>query len=241
MIPEKPAPGAEISVYVFEPTVGEYILWDGVAYGQSNPQKTDENGNYSLFLPAGKYYIEARLSGFIKLRTQIFDLSAPSPINADLSGGSLLIPFIPNEVKIDPTKDFPSDIKIEGVLVGKDFPLTLVKEVTGIELVSGKPQVVSLLATWFPDTAEQIKILEGLREEEFSASVIVPQESKSTVEIYKKRGRYLVEMFSDPDGKLVEPLGLKFLPAHFFLDENAKIKMIRFGILNKSELLENIR
>jgi len=62
--------------------------------------------------------------------------------------------------------------------------------------------------------------------------VIVPQESAATVEIYRKRGGYTLEMFSDPDGKLVEPLRLRFLPVHFFLDEGGKISKIKYGILS---------
>lgn len=227
----KPVIGAEISVHVFEPTLGGYILWDGAAYGQPNPQKTNENGNYSLFLPAGKYYLEAKF-GLIKLRSQIFELDNSSLVNANLSGSILSIPLIANEIKVKPTIGLPEDLKVEEKLVGQDFP--------DEEIASGEKQVVSVLATWLPDTAQQIQILEDLPDD-VKTTVLVPQESKATVEIYKKRGRYSLEMLADPDGKLVEPLALRFLPTHFFLDENAKIKMIRFGVLNKEELLENAR
>jgi len=226
--------GAEISVYVFEPTQGVYILWDGASYGQQNPQKTNENGNYSFLLPTGKYYIEAKISSFIKLRTQIFELSTMSPINADLSRGSVSIPFIPSEIKIVPTNGLPTDLVSAEDLVGKDFPFDKVKEATGVELVKEK-QIVSFVASWLPDTSEQVKILESLPDD-VKVTVISPQESLPTIEIFKKRGRYSLNFFADPDGKLVEPLLLRFLPVHFFLDENGKIKEVLYGLSSLEQL-----
>ena len=236
----KPVKEAEISVYVFEPTLGQFILWDGASYDQSNPQKTNENGNYSFLLPAGKYYIEAKLSDFIKLRTQIFELDSPSVINTDLSASFLSVPLVANEIKIVPTKPLPADLVLPADQAGKDFPFEQVKEATGAELPRDKSQVVSFVASWLPDTSEQVKILESLPDD-VKVTVIVPQESLPTVEIFKKRGKYNLDFLADPDGKLVEPLRLRFLPVHFFIDENGKIKDMRYGVLNKEEILENLQ
>jgi hypothetical protein len=237
----KPVKAAEISVYVFEPTLGQFVLWDGGPYSEANPQETDENGNYSLFLPTGKYYLEARFLGVMKYRTQIFDLTAPSLVNADLSSGPLTVPFVANQIKISPTKSLPKDILVENPLIGKDFPISLLKEATGFELPLGKPYLVSVLGTWLPDASAQIQILEDLNQDSFGKVVLVPQESKSSVEIFKKRGQYSLEFLVDPDGKLVEPLLLRFLPTHFFLDKDGKIKKVIFGTLSQEEILEILK
>jgi len=215
--------GAEVLVYIFEPTLGEFIVWDGASYSQSNPQKTGENGNYSLLLPFGKYYLEVKISRIIKLRSQIFEITNPSVINADFESGTLSLPFITKEVKVTPTKGF-TEVPIENGLVGRDFPFELVESAKGKRLIS-------FVATWLPDTAQQIQMLEVVADDTKNI-VIVPQESAATVEIYRKRGGYTLEMFSDPDGKLVEPLRLRFLPVHFFLDEGGKISKIKYGILS---------
>lgn len=226
----KAVQGAEVSIYVFEPTLGEYIRWDGAAYGQFNPQKTDENGNYSLFLPSGRYYLEVKVLGFIKYRTQIFDLKVASPVNADLSSGILTIPFVAKEIKVNPTKSLPKETVSESNLVDQSFPIDL----------SSKAYLVSVLTTWLPDSAQQAQILQNLNPDGFGVAVLVPQESESTVEIFKKRGRYNLDFLTDPDGKFVEPLFLRFLPVHFFLDKNGKIKNKVFGVLSQEELLENL-
>lgn len=237
----KPVKAAKISVYVFEPTLGQFVLWDGAPYSEANPQETDENGNYSLFLPTGKYYLEARFFGVMKYRTQIFDLMAPSLVNADLSSGPLTVPFVANQIIISPTKSLPKEALAQNPLIEKDFPVSLLKEETGADFPLGKPYLVSVLGTWLPDASAQIQILEGLNQNDFKKVVLVPQESKSNVEIFKKRGQYSLEFLVDPDGKLVEPLFLRFLPTHFFLDKDGKIKKIVFGTLSQEEILENLK
>ena len=233
--------GAEVSVYIFEPTLGAFIFWDGVAYGQKNPQKTNETGDYSLYLPSGKYYMEARISAFVKLRSQIFTLSGASAINADFSAGILSTPFVFNEINVASTKGL-SEVEAKSELIGKDFPFDTID--TGLtslttegfkgENLKGK-DIVSFVSTILPDTSSQIAILENLTDS-INLVVVVPQESSSTVEIYKKRGHYNVDMLDDPDGKLVEPLSLRFLPVHFFVGVDEKIKSVKYGVLSKGEL-----
>lgn len=227
----KSVSGAEVSVYVFEPTLGQYILWDGASYGQSNPQKTDEEGKYSLLLPAGKYYIEVQITPLIKLRSQIFELGSASPVNAYFAA-SRALPIFPNEVQIVPVRDVPR-LDEPRTLVNTPFPFELLKEAEGVS-------VISFLATWHPAISPQIQVLEDLQDEVKSAAVTI-QESEPVTNIFQKRGKYKVKMLSDPDGKLVEPLFLRFLPVHFFLTNDGKIKSVAYGILGKDEIMERLK
>ena len=60
------------------------MVWDGAAFGQRNPQKTSSSGTFNLFLPAGKYYLQATAPGYHTLISNIIDANQPTPVTADL-------------------------------------------------------------------------------------------------------------------------------------------------------------
>jgi len=70
--------------------------------------------------------------------------------------------------------------------------------------------------------------------------VIIPQESVSSVAIFRKRGGYSIPIIADPDGTLVDPLGIETVPTHIFVDRKGIIQDVRAGVFNKTELLDTI-
>jgi hypothetical protein len=68
--------------------------------------------------------------------------------------------------------------------------------------------------------------------------VLVPQESTSSVEVYKNIGGYEdLEFVADPDGELVELLGIAVSPTHYFMDRKGVVTDIFVGTLDRDGVL----
>ncbi|MBI5044635.1 MAG: redoxin domain-containing protein [Candidatus Levybacteria bacterium] len=245
---------AEVSVFYYDPVGKQFVLWDGKAYSQSNPQKTTADGDYMLFLPSGSYYLEVRKGGFRTFRSDIFKLNKSSPINGDIVlekartftffGISLPIP----DFEIT-TGEIKTALGVNGSLsenqkslLGKEIPEADLFEGTKVVKTldfRGKPYLVAFINTWHPASSEQIKILEKLSDSGLKVVTIFPQESASKIALYKKRGGYSLPMYADPDGTLVTPLNLQSLPTHVFLDRKGIITGIKKGILSAQEITSN--
>lgn len=245
---------AQVSVYYLEPSEKQFVLWDAESYGQKNPQKTKGDGSYALFLPGGSYYVEVVAPGFRTFKSDIFTVSKSFPVNSDIVLEkekpfkflffTIPIPdFTLSHGKISLGNFEATPVKND--LIGKEIPeVELFEDGKSAKTgdFRGKPFVLTFINTWHPASSEQIKILENLSSsDEFETAIIIPQESKSKVGIYKKRGGYTIPIYSDPDGTLVEPLNLQTLPTHVFLDRTGKITDIKTGILSEEELKNNVK
>src|SRR3989344_7780292 len=245
----------EINVYYFESTTNQFVLWDAVAYGQENPIKVDLNANYSLILPAGKYFFAIRDARYgIRKNTEIFTIEKTTPINTEfnlaeqksikLGPWSFSLPEIFQEpLKID-ISHMGLIRPIESEIHGKEIPFFSL-EGEGLKYDSfyfrGKPTVFTFVNTWHPSASEQIEILDSLEKEtKFNFVVVVPQESESKIEIYKKLGGYEVLMLADPDSTFFGELDISNLPAHVFTDNKGVVKKIKIGTLNTEEVIGNL-
>ena len=240
--------GAKVKVYVFEKVEGDYVLWDGVPYGQENPQRTNEKGEYKLFLPAGKYFVEVEMAGKKKQRTEIFEIEKPTPMTNNFGLNKVkgfwnfwaeVVPISLGNSGIDNSKKE----KIE--LVGKNLPsfdLSVGEEIFSDVSILGKPTVLTFVSTWEPQTADQLRELEKLVKNNSGINVVAVsvQESVSKTYIFKKVGGYDVKIMADPDGVLVEPLGLESLPRHLFLDRKGIIKESALGFLTEKEMWQKV-
>lgn len=251
---KKPIAGASITVYYFEPTLRQFILWDGSPFGQQNPQKTDETGDYNLLLPAGKYYLQVGKSGYKSIKTNLFETHESLPITYDFSLdrkrgirlGSIFIPFFDFSQQYIEFKQEPIAVGTEGKnkLIGQEMPYftfaTSDEEIT-TNAFKGKPTLLTFSATWLPKTAEQLIILEGLIDQkQINIVPVMIQEKLSKVTIFQKIGEYKLRILTDPDGQLLEALNIINLPTHVFLDRKGVIKGIKVGVLNKEEVLDNL-
>lgn len=245
---------AEISVFYFNEQESGFVLWGAEAFGQMNPQLTNANGEYKIFLPPGKFYIQIKAKGKKLFKSNIFTIEKSAPINEnfelenqeDIRIWKFIIPFPDfkvtsgnvNPPKSDNFSDTTSDLDFV-------FPDVAVKDgsrdiLTGSFI--GRPHLVTILNTWLPTSSEQIKYLEKIsKSENFKAVVIVPQESPSKVETFKKIGEYALPIYSDYEGKLIDELNLQNLPAHIFLDRTGKIKVIRTGTLTENEIMKEFK
>lgn len=75
---------AILTVLIYSEDRQDFERWPGEYYSIENPIHSDSNGNYSLFLPAGKYQINVQKSGFVKLKTTEFIIRDGKFINLDM-------------------------------------------------------------------------------------------------------------------------------------------------------------
>ncbi len=252
IISGKPVKDAKLSVFFLDQLTHKFILWDGKAYDQINPQLIDADGKYSLFLPSGTYYIRVDAPGYKELVTDIFVLKKSTPINTALNLeskkylkiGNFNIPlfdFSQTNAVIVPAVSAKISTEM-AELEGRTFPS--VELIEDSKIVSGnsfrgKPHIIAIMNSWNPDTAEQLSILNKLPQDRIKPIVVFPQEKSSRINVLKHRGKYDVLMMTDPTGKLIEELDIKSLPVHIFLDSKGLVKKVGTGILGVDEIMND--
>lgn len=253
---ETPVKDAMINVYYKDYATRQFVLWDGKAYGQQNPQKTDKNGKYKLYLPPGTYFLEIKASGYKVLRTNIVTIANNFPINSDfqltkskfLQLGHFRIPlpdFTESTAVISLVVPNVSDEKKSDIdLIGNSLPTVDLKEdlkTISTGTFTGKLTIVTFLNSWDPQAYAQINILNDLVTENVANVIsIFPQESASKITIFKKRGGYRFPMLADKDGQLIEPLSIHSLPMSLFLDRKGVVRKVSYGVMTKEEMLNNL-
>jgi hypothetical protein len=245
----------KIAAFVLEPDSGQYVLWDGLPYGQVNPQNLGNSVNYSYFLPAGKYYLELTAPHAVTLRTSIFNLNAATPVNADflldkrnklaLGPWEFDLPqFLGRTVNYQPDLTASDTNTVTEPLISQTLPffsLTANGETVTPSNLLGRPMVITLLNTWWPDSVQQLNSLETVSQNSgIGTLVIIPQESDSQVTVFKRRGNFTLPVIADPDGTVVGPLTYWTIPTHLFVDRHGVVQKVRRGILNSAELMDNI-
>lgn len=239
---------AKIKIYTFEKSRNDFTLWEAEPYLQTNPQLTDENGNYRLILPSGKYFLEVEMKGKRKLRSEIFELQTATPINQNFSLEKAL--FWGNwwaktvSVNLVNSRGVNSQ-EVKSDSVGKmipDFDLSTQGNEFSSTSILGKPTVITFISSWEPQSSDQLLELDQFKSENDGVNVVavVTQESISKVDIFKKIGGYKIPIIADPDGILVMPFNLGSLPTHIFVDRKGMIKNINVGFLDESNLFNRI-
>lgn len=244
---------ATVRVFVFDNAMQKFILWDGAPYEFSNPQTTDSLGNYQLILPPGKYYLEVSAPFYKTNRSTIFDVKYSFPVNPEfrlnpvrqIKLGQFVFPL--PDFSVDSTEFIispPGSSPTQNPSQGKPLPAFNYQNGPNIlpssELI-GKPQIITLLSTWSPNTVDQIRYLNNFTlSSQIPASVIVPNESASSVFLFHRRGNYILPIYSDPDGNLITPLSIFSSPTHLFLNSAGIVEKIIVGLLTPENLLHNI-
>ncbi len=93
-----PVSGAEVSIYLLDKETNAWNLWDGEAYKQSNPIKSNEKGNYSFILPSGQYYLEAKAEGFYNYKSKKFQVEKNKLINFNIGLSPVIKITIPTHL-----------------------------------------------------------------------------------------------------------------------------------------------
>jgi peroxiredoxin len=111
--------------------------------------------------------------------------------------------------------------------VGEVMPLFSMQGQEGVVYSSsfrGKKTVVVLGSSWDPVMLSTLKKLETLGEDpQYRVVGILLHESKARAGVVARQGGYEVELLADPDGVVVEALGLTAAPTVLVVDENGAV------------------
>ncbi|TEU02000.1 redoxin domain-containing protein [Candidatus Woesebacteria bacterium] len=254
---------AKVSLFFYDTFSKSWILWDGKPYGQENFQTTNEEGSYSFMVPAGKYYLKVKASGYKTMRSEILTFSESNILNFSFllsrkPGIKLYLPFIGNftlplpyfpfsETLPTPEKTIKKPDLIDNELQSHYLPSFELSNLIGNRITEvhllGKKTLLTFLSTWSPLSIEQMPILEELGQElesNQSQLAVFLQESQGSIDAYLKRGRYTFSAAIDKDGTGSANYQITTLPTHFFIDSSGIIQEIHVGVLEKSKLLEKI-
>ncbi len=254
----KPIRNSASRLFVFNEEVNRWELWDGNAYGQVNPQRSNEDGELGYFIPAGRYYLEVEADGFRKMSSRIIKIKNAVALQQELKlKPAFPLPFIRSlfampffsantfELAEKSTADTNSNTNKRDRLVGMAFPAFNLPTSNGgvlnnVEL-RGEERVVTVLATWAPGTSNQLQAIDGLRRKGDERFVpLFSQERSDKVNNYLKTGRYKVTGIIDAHGELVDQVSIGELPTHYILDKHGAIKKVMVGVLSEEELIKNV-
>ncbi len=232
-----------IKVYNKDTQTNEWNLWDAKAFDQENPQAVSQEGEYQLFLPPGTYYFQIESPGFSTLKSNIFILAESKPINSNftleegriLKLGPIKIPlpsFLQKTLAVN--LELPNSEEVSTFnsnLIGEPAP--------SLSIENNNTKIISFVSTWSPPSLEQISILNNLVENKAAPiTMVTSQETKSKIDIFRKRGNYTTPIIVDPDGELVEKYKLTTYPTHYILDNRGRIVEIITQVLSEQQLLE---
>lgn len=255
---------AKVSVYFFETVSGQWILWEAKSYGQNNPQKTGKNGDYSLMVPPGKYYLDVNAPGYNSMQSEIITVGQTSSLNYQFLLTSKLkielnLPILGKVVltlpSFSPPETFPTpktspkpETKVaEGFKPGTlapDFALpNLQNKQVNLASFKGKKLLLTFISPWSSLSLEQAPFLSkaslNLAKNQAVLAVSL-QESTAATQILMEKGSYKFPVVADKDGVTAAEYKVTILPYHVFIDATGKIQETFTGVLTDEELLKKL-
>ncbi len=246
---------AKITLFYLEPDSNSWVVWDGSSYGQQNPQ-TSKAGQFRLFTPAGKYYLQVAGDGYKTVISKIFEVNQTMPLAKKISlekatkigfgAFSFTIPSLTIEKislqqapeKVNPTKSI-------GSLVNKTLPSFNLEKTSGGTInqvqLAGKPTLLSFVSTWSPASQEQFQVLDKLQQnQDLNITPIAVMESSAKIVAYKVISKLKLDYLVDPDGATINSFGYQSLPTHYFVNRKGLIKRIVVGVLSEKEIINGL-
>lgn len=249
----KPIAAAMVTVYYYDLESKSWVVWEASAFGQVNPQKSNSNGEFHLYLPAGKYYLKIEAEKYRKFVSNIFALDKSQALSVTTQlEKALSIGLGKFRVKLPELSLKTNNLVFQNLKTGvgqslkgkevPDFnlPSTGQRNVASLDLV-GKPTVIAFLSTWSPQAEEQLSQLKNLKErEKYNILVFVSLEPREKIKAYQKIGGYDIEFVLDKDGMILDKFRVNSAPTILFVSRNLKIENITYGVLSKEELQKEL-
>lgn len=246
---------ANISVYYRDPDTKTWVLWDGLAYGQSNPVTTTATGMYNLYLPGGIYYLKVSAPGYSARITKSFTISDPTTVAVNIALrtkpsiriGSLRI-NMPG-ISLDQTPvAIESGMSNTNLVSNENTPTSVpdfsLTQTDGTKLsltkLFGKPTVISFVTTWSQPAQDQLAILDKLDRTSMNIVAVDAGESQARLIAYQKIAGYTLPIVIDNTNGLTGNFGVASLPTTYFVDRHGVIKTIKVGVLSKEDILRYV-
>ncbi|MDB5185701.1 MAG: hypothetical protein JWL85_224, partial [Candidatus Saccharibacteria bacterium] len=244
---------ATITVYYKDPDTREWVVWDGAAYSQINPQTTNKKGELALMLPSGIYYAKVTAPRKKTIVTDIVHVDKVLPVTTifkldqkrELNLKFMHISLFDFSVRNARLNQSSVKHAIKHELIGKPFPnftLPTTKDQSATVLNLGKrPGVVTVMESWSPTTTEQLQILKELQtNQELIVMPVFTHESLSKVKSMLAIAGTDISSVADPEGKLIVPLKVAVQPTHYIVDQKGNVKKVLVGVLSKQRLTDEM-
>lgn len=206
-----------------------------------NPLHLDENGEYTLILPAGEYYLRATAPGAVPVNSEIFRIDTPTAIIQSFRlrayqtvwdlWQSEAVPVVITQLR---------QSSVSKQKWGFPFPAFQLEKQgrTFTELdLRGATTLVTVLNAWSPSTQHQLPYLRSLAEDgQVRVVVVFPHERESTLELLSSQLGNKIVAIADTDGTLSSRLGVVTAPMHLILNHQAIIQNIVYGVHSPDEL-----
>jgi len=245
---------ATLTVYYRDPNTKSWIVWDGGTYGQDNPMSATVKSGYSLYLPAGTYYLKVHKAGYHDAVTQIFTVKAPTPIsvNIPLSRApsvdlGILHLHMPS-FGLTRIALAAKNTQVAATAAQKPLPLPLfdLTQTNGTRIrtvdVYGQPTIITTIASWSATSQEQLPILAQLAAEypELRIMPVSSGESLSKLISQSNVSGYSLPIAVDATDSLASSLNTSSLPTNYFVNRQGMITKTVIGVLSKEELIRDV-
>ena len=242
-----------VTAYYFEPSSHTWEVWDAAAFGQQNPQMTDKMGNFSMFLPAGKYYLQATAPGYHKLISNIFTINQPTPLATDLKLnprhglhiGPLFLSWPSFSIQHILAPNSATKSVSQNTLVGQPAPTFSLTDTAGntinITDLHGRPTLLSFNSTWAPTAIEELSALSNLQANpNLNIIPVALQENSGVVQSYTSIADVNLKWLLDPNSTLSTSYDIQSLPMNYFIDRHGIIRQVVVGVMSKQQMLNDL-
>jgi hypothetical protein len=245
---------ATVSVYSRDPETLSWQEWAADAYGQSNPLVSTSSTGYSLYLPAGTYYLKAEKPGYQKAVTQSFTLHTPGPVSSDIpmkpaheisiAGKHISWPhFGTAKITLNEKTGLASRASDPVPLRLPNFSLKQTDGHTvGLQDTFGHPTIISLVSSWSPASQDQLPILADIAAHYPELKVIPVSSGESLAHLIavSSIAGYSVPVATDTTNDFLNKLGASYLPTHYFVNKSGLITKRVVGVLSEAELVKYV-
>lgn len=248
--PNGPLQNVQVTTYYLDPDTNTWTVWDGRAYGQSNPKLTNKHGAFSLLLPAGTYYLQAIASGYPPLNSAGFTINQPAPVTAMLRFRTHnFFSFIFNywfNFSVQPITFKQAGVTSSATIAkngaeGMALPAFALDDTTGHRQSTvdwlGKPTLITVMTTWEPTAAETLTVLNSAaNDSRFNIKPVGLQEDAAHLKAFSEIDGASVTLLADPDGQLATALKVGSSPINYFVDSNGRIDKVISGSLSVQQV-----
>jgi len=125
------APVSEAKVTLLQQTsTGDFAIWDGTAYGEYNPARTDSAGGFKWYVPNGVYVLRVEKDGYKTTQTKPFsvtnqianptvEIEAAAPVLSVENAGQVFEDTVQafQDIRESPTAQTAADIAVPAIAV----------------------------------------------------------------------------------------------------------------------------
>jgi hypothetical protein len=242
---------SQLTLYYLDPDSNSWVVWDGSSYGEYNPQYTDSQGSFRLFVPPGQYYLMVKAPGYETLLSSIFKTNQSEPLTASLglkplSGLSIgplklsLSAFAVQTEDLNVSADANEPSQFNG-LIGQPLPNFSLISTSGATVhaanLLGRPTLIVLGSTWSPVMENELPILSTLQSNQnLNIVPIALQENGEQVSAYTTITGLNLNWLVDPSSSLTADFGSPNLPTQIYVDRNGIVRQIYVGSLNLEQI-----